>query len=480
MLNLNKLNKNHFYITVIILFGITLRYLYFTNVDAWFDEWNVLYTVDPNISNEDTWKRYYGERGDYYILPEYYPPIFAFLLKVFLKIFGYTVENARLFSVIFGSCSLFLVFYLAKIFLNFKYSIISTSLLSLNLFLIWQSSEIRPHSFVIFFSLLSIIYFLKILNKIKFSQNKNHSTIYIVSSIILLSSWPFALTIFFGKIIFLFHKFIVNKKINFSLFLYVIIILISYLVINNEYLIYHLAREEHYTKLYLNFFYNYHFRSFFGSIFLGGIFLIIFVLMIILNLKRIIKKSENENLLLFIILFSYILTVIYSIISAPVISPKYIIFILPLIVIWSFAKIKKLKSKFENYFLIFLLLVTLSNCIINFRNIPIDRPPTKEALKIISDSETKNILSPDGTVLINFISINKLFIESGLSIYDSRKNNFTKKSFWFLCLNNPRFAVGDNNFPDEKKCTYFDNIDQFFLKKEIKITDYILKEYEIK
>ena len=57
MLNLNKLNKNYFYITAIILFGITLRYLYFIDVDAWFDEWNLLYTVDPNISNEDTWKR---------------------------------------------------------------------------------------------------------------------------------------------------------------------------------------------------------------------------------------------------------------------------------------------------------------------------------------------------------------------------------------------------------------------------------------
>ena len=121
MLNLNELNKNHFYITAIILFGITLRYLYFTNVDAWFDEWNVLYTVDPNISNEDTWKRYYGDRGDYYVLPEYYPPIFAFLLKEFLSIFGYTVENSRLFSIIFGSGSLFLSFYLAKIFLNLKY-----------------------------------------------------------------------------------------------------------------------------------------------------------------------------------------------------------------------------------------------------------------------------------------------------------------------------------------------------------------------
>ena len=46
----------------------------------------------PNISNEDTWKRYYGDRGDYYILPEHYPPLYAFILKKFLSYFGFDIE----------------------------------------------------------------------------------------------------------------------------------------------------------------------------------------------------------------------------------------------------------------------------------------------------------------------------------------------------------------------------------------------------
>ena len=77
-------------------------------------------------------------------------------------------------------------------------------------------------------------------------------------------------------------------------------------------------------------------------------------------------------------------------------------------------------------------------------------------------------------------SFNQTFIENNLLIYDPRKNDFIKQNFWFLCLNNPRFAVGENNFPDEKKCMYFDNMDKFLLKNEIKIEDYILKEYKIK
>ena len=93
-------NKHFLSAYLIILIGFLIRYYYFIGVDAWFDEWNMLYTVDPTISYDETWKRYYGDRGDH-ILPEYYPPLYAFLLKSFLGTFGYYVENARLVYLIF-------------------------------------------------------------------------------------------------------------------------------------------------------------------------------------------------------------------------------------------------------------------------------------------------------------------------------------------------------------------------------------------
>ena len=58
----------------------------------------------------------------------------------------------------------------------------------------------------------------------------------------------------------------------------------------------------------------------------------------------------------------------------------------------------------------------------------------------------------------------------------------TDKKFWYLCLNNPRFAVGDNNFSNEKKCVNFDinKNDEFKKLEEIKIPDYLLSLYEKK
>src|SRR6056300_645672 len=108
-------NKFQIFLFLSIAIGIIARYNYFIDVDGWFDEWNMIYTVDPNISNDLTWKRYYGDRGDGY-LPEYYPPLNAFILKYVSKIFGYYNENLRLFSVTFGCCSIVLIYLLARLF----------------------------------------------------------------------------------------------------------------------------------------------------------------------------------------------------------------------------------------------------------------------------------------------------------------------------------------------------------------------------
>ena len=476
MLNLNLIKKRNFYIILIILIGILFRFFYFLNVDGWFDEWNMLYTIDPSVSNEDTWKRYYGDRGDHN-LPEYYPPLNAFLLKYIFTFFEYNIENTRLISLFFGCGSLVLVFYLSRIFSNFNYSLISTTLVAFNLFLIWQSSEIRPHSFVVFFSLLSIILFIKIQNQ-SFNECKATYFIYLLSSLILLSSWPFTLIIFFAKFIFLAQDFFDKKKINTSILLVIFLSLFLYVILNLDYLLYHLSRDEHYTKLYLAFFYSFHFRSFFGSIYLGAIFLILFSLLLIFNYKNIFFKSQKDNILIFIILSSYFLTISYSIIGASVISPKYIIFILPLIIIWSVYKIEVSKFKFKDHLLISILFLTILNFFINFKNNPIDRPPTKEMLEVIASSNIKAIYTPETIVFNHFVSTHKIFKKNNLRIDKAENIDSYKGPFWFLCVNNARFALGDNNLPEQDKCKYFEKGDIYSLKREIKVTDYILRKYE--
>ena len=312
------------------------------------------------------------------------------------------------------------------------------------------------------------------------SQNNKITFLYILSSVLILSSWPFTLIIFFGKLIYLFQEFLINKKKNILIHACIFFSLLIYIFLNHEYLLYHLARDEHYTKLYLGFFYSYHFRSFFGSIFVGGIFLSIFGILVLYNLKKIVFKNNKENLLIFIILSSYFLTIAYSIIGASVISPKYVIFILPLIIIWIILKILELNIKYKNYFLYILIFISLINFSLNIYNNPIDRPPTKKVLKIVSSSQTKKIFTSESKVFNNFLKSHEDFKINDLEIYENLNLDSTKNSFWFLCLNNPRFAKGDNNLPEEEKCKFFQNKKNYLLKDEIEIIDYILRLYEKK
>ena len=91
-MNVNLKNNTLLFFLLIFILGILLRVYYFINLDSWFDEWNMIYTVDPFINNEETWKRFFGYRGKgNHFLPEYYPPLNAFLLKYyyFLNLFSY-------------------------------------------------------------------------------------------------------------------------------------------------------------------------------------------------------------------------------------------------------------------------------------------------------------------------------------------------------------------------------------------------------
>jgi hypothetical protein len=140
-------------------------------------------------------------------------------------------------------------------------------------------------------------------------------------------------------------------------------------------------------------------------------------------------------------------------------------------------KIGESNIKFKNYLLIVLIFSSALNCMINFHNIPIDRPPTKKALEIISDSDTNKILTVESMVFNNFIRTNKIFVINNLSIDKIKDINLIKEDFWFLCINNARFAFGDNNLPDHKNCKSPDNTNFIILEKQIRLPDYLLKKY---
>lgn len=480
-------NQQTFIIVTIILFSCFLRILYIYQFDGYFDDWNFFFTVDPNVSDDITWQRhYFGDRGDGGILPEDYPWVFTYFTKYYLKIIGYSVENILYFLFFFSFCSFFFLLKICNYFTrSYDLKILVTFLFGINLFLIRETQAFRPHSLSILLSLISLYYFFKIFLKNKYHY-KNIS-IYIFSTVVLLLVWPLNLAFFFGQIGILFFFLIQNNfQKSLEIFLIVSIILILYLLLNANYLEYQVLKKTwHYTQLDYKFFFNYFFRSFFGSIIMGGIMLILFVYFFINDLKDLLNKSNRkiisvikylniEHFFLIIIFIIYLSMITYTLIRASVMAPKYILVLLPLILVWTSVKIINYEKKNLKTLIIILMIV---NSIIFWKDIPISRPPIKELISILVENGTKNIITTESLVFNQFSENYNSALKHNIKFYnikDINKIKISQKHIAFVCMNNPRFAVGSLKKKDEDKCKNIKNNNNIIIIKEQRITDFII------
>ncbi len=476
---LNK-NNHRTIILFIFLIFVILNCFYLHSFDDYFDDWNFFYTVDSNISDQQTWQRHYHGNKEDYIMREAFPWVFTYFIKYLLKFFGYSVENTHYILLSFSIISIF-AYYKLSHFLSkdYNFKIIVLILFSLNLFLIRELNSFRPHSPTLFFSLVSSYYFIKIFIKNSFSK-KNYF-IYFLSTFLMLTLWPQSLAFFAGQIVFAFIFFS-----NFKRILVLPAIFISYVLINIDYIFYLTVDFEWgYTPFHEKFFLNYFFRSFFGSILFGGFMLILFAYFLIkkffsFNLKlnfKLFKKNglTPVNYFLTIILTVYSLVIIYSLLRTSVMAPKYFIPLVPIIILWIGYNIYLTKNKFLYFGTIFL---TIINCIYFWNDIPIKRAPNKEVLKIITNSKSNEVYIPKSGAgdipYIHYLKNYNISLNENINfkIYD--KTQSLPDEFWYLCLNNPRYAYGENNLPDKKECHVFHKNENFQLIKTIRLPDYLL------
>tara|TARA_Y100001954_G_scaffold223102_1_gene261064 strand:+ start:71 stop:589 length:519 start_codon:yes stop_codon:yes gene_type:complete len=171
-------------------------------------------------------------------------------------------------------------------------------------------------------------------------------------------------------------------------------------------------------------------------------------------------------------------------------SPKYVMFIIPLIIIWIILKIDTINIKISAKNIIRIILIfTLIFFLINVKHSPIDRPPTKILVEKILDQNIPLIVTTENDVFNNYLRTQKKIVQNNIIVLreeDAIPNNLN--NFWLICLNNPRFAVGDkglliNNPKIEAKCLNFSPVDKNF--KEIlpiinDTQDYLIRKFEKK
>jgi len=289
--------------------------------------------------------------------------------------------------------------------------------------------------------------------------------ILIISNVITLSIYPLTLSIIGSQILFLIIlKYLNNLKFNFTI-IFIVISIILYFIFNYDYFLERsLNRDYHYAKLNLNFFILYYFNIFFGSVFFGTIFFLISIFFLIKKNKKILK----DQLLLFCfvsILSTYLMVIISSTFVTPIAAPRYIIFIIPIILMFIFKSSLDIRNK--NLFFLFFFLLSITNISINYDERHINKPHTVQALSIIEKYPENNILVLPASVLYqNYIStVSKI---KNFNIFSNFKDVENKKikNFAVLCLYKVRFA-GDEKTNKYEYCKEnykgYENIQQIYV-----------------
>ena len=462
MINSNILINFILFITLVI--GIVLRLYNINHDDLWIDEMATFWVSDPSIN--------FSEMIERHKATELAPQFYYVIIYSLHKIFGYSPEVGRYFSSFIGILSIFSSGYLIKIIVKNNAYKLGIFLISFNVFLISYSMEMRTYMLMFFISTLSFIVIFKYL-EIK----RNYLLfLFFIIQICLTLTHPFSLIIFASILILPIYQYINNYPFekNFIITLIItgiVILLITYLHYSNlkigsDYL----WNEQPSLKFYTNFY----FSQYFGSRLLGIIHLLL-LLFLIFKLRTFLFKNYYLIILLSLLILSYFVPLMYGLYK-PIITSKYIIFVLIPIIILLSVLIYELKSKIvKNFIISLIILITFTNQFTeqNFKQFLEERkyfkPQYSLALKYINDSNNNNYYVDLNFAKTENLKKNYLLIYKNYLNFISKQNNYNQLKYisnsevnneyneiWILCSylvygENCKKTKSDQTILDEKQ-----------------------------
>ena len=448
-----------FFSIFFILVGVFLR-IYQLNFESyWLDEMISYWVADPKISFSDTLIR----RDQI----ETSPVLFDLVLKQYLKFFIYEPEFGRHVPLFFGVLSIPLLGLLSHQISKNNSFLLTVFLTSINIYLISYSQEVRPYSLIFFLSTINLIFYYKIISEnLTFYKKIIFLVIFIIFSVLMLSSHPFTFIIIFSQIINSIYFFFFFKKKHYLFFLSIPFILSIYLFFNFNYLITQLSFSEYFlTHENWKFYYNYYFSRFFGSKIMGLIYLSTLIYLVVTFRREIFLTFNNYLLLIFILIFSYVIPLAYSYFKTPILTDRYIIFVLiPILILISSLIFEIKKKKLRIFIFIFILAPTLINNFMEITDRKVNKPEFKKFLNSIDKNEIKNLTintnlavtknaSEMLTELVeNYIETLKEFKNEDFKIFDLNDISKRQKMIWVICYEP---IVGFNcALPKDKKDTW--------------------------
>ena len=160
------------------------------------------------------------------------------------------------------------------------------------------------------------------------------------------------------------------------------------------------------------------------------------IFLIIKFRKEILYKLNEITLMFIIIFFAYSIPLTYSLIFKPILTDRYICFVLiPILIIISIYT-TRLSNKYLFLSFIFLLSSTsLINTYLEVFKRNNSKPEFSKALTVIMKSDIKDVYikeNPNANTIINYLKRMKLNTKDEINFF-SDELKMSKKNFWFLC-----------------------------------------------
>lgn len=468
----------------ILLLGAFLRFYNLGKESFWLDEGATALAI-KKYGALGVIKNTY-EEGQ--ILPEYYPgynddlPFYYVFLSGWVKIFGMNEFSFRSFSAILGSFALILIFYIGNYLFNEKIALLSTFLASINLTLIWYSQEARQYTYLLFLSLMSIIFLLKYLKEDKI---KYFIGFIIFNALIIYSNFPWLVFIIFEGLFALFtiYKDYVKKQIlRKKVIIAFIVIGVIYIPLIGRALFTHTNTIDFYGRPSINqiaklgiqlstwiypsesmrqkiYGFSFNFTIYewilllsvllsallLGLLFLAGIF------------KSLYKKDSSVFLLLmffFPVLFSLIASLVHPIVT--IFHIKLMLYVIPAYLM--FASVAIIKTKLGKILIPIIIILSVLPLYSYFTNI--DKQQFREAAELLPKNELIFMNIKSAQVPFKYYYGEK---DNALGVADVNELNLhlrNANSFWML------FTFTKYSDPQDKIKEFLDKNYRLVEKKE--------------
>jgi len=433
-----------------ILTGVFLRLYQLNFENYWLDELVDFWVADPNITLHATFVRRE-------LVDDQTPYLFQLFLKIYLKFFGYDPEIGRHVPLIFGVLSIPLVGILSYQVAKNNSFLMTILLVSINIYLIKYSQETRTYTLVFLLSTINLIFYYKIIfSDLTYFKKIYIFSLFVIFSVLSLSAHPFVFIVFFSQIAYSIYSFFAFRQKNFLFLLSIPFILIIYLIINYDYLISQLSYNEYFLEREnWKFYYNYYFSRFFGSKIMGLIYLSTLIFLIIRFRKMILFTSNNYLPLIFILFFSYLIPLIYALLKTPILTDRYIIFVLiPILILISALIFEIGNKKLKIFLFITILIPTIINNYIEVQFRKNTKPEFTKLLGKLEKHETKNLAfyAPKviDEIIVNYIFSVDVYKNNNFKILNIDNISSNTKMLWVICYE-PVVGYNCNISNDKRK-----------------------------